>query len=84
MDYRSFDQLITINPLQSNITLEVELLSDRAVESFEQFSVFLEAVPALIGLVFIRQSPATIVLLNDDSEHMTTLALSHDYNSTVT
>ena len=38
MDYRSFDQLITINPLQSNITLEVELLSDRAVESFEQFS----------------------------------------------
>ena len=84
MDYRSFDQLITINPLQSNITLEVELLSDRAVESFEQFLVFLEAVPALIGLVFIRQSPATIVLLNDDSEHMTTIALSHDYNSTVT
>ena len=68
MDYRSFDRQITINPLQSNVTVEVELLNDRVVEGFEQFSVFLEAIPDLIELVLIKQSPATIVLLNDDSE----------------
>lgn len=68
MDYQSFNRQIIINPRQSNVSLEVELFNDRVVEGFEQFSVFLEAVPDLIGLTFIKQSPATIVLLNDDSK----------------